>query len=98
MRAGGEFFTKPGDPAQRRYEAPAGILGGGPVHLVGPQRLVATLGGVSAEDAGRRFGYSKATMYQMASDLRAGRISFFASSKPGPKGPRKILTLRERDR
>src|SRR6266852_3132879 len=80
MRAGGEFFTKPGDPAQRRYEALRAY----------------EVDGASAEDAGRRFGYSKATMYQMASDLRAGRISFFASSKPGPKGPRKILTLRER--
>src|SRR5437588_3800732 len=32
----------------------------------------------------------------MASDLRAGRSSFFASSQPGPKGPRKIGSLRER--
>src|SRR2546427_342630 len=80
MRAGAEFFTKPGDPAQRRYEALRAY----------------EVDGASAEEAGARFGYSKATMYQMASDLRAGRISFFASSKPGPKGPRKILTIRER--
>src|SRR5205823_7526584 len=80
MRAGAEFFTKPADPAQRRYEALRAY----------------EVDGASAEEAGARFGYSKATMYQMASDLRAGRISFFASSKPGPKGPRKIGTLRER--
>ena len=80
MRAGAGFFTKPADPAQRRYEALRAY----------------EVDGASAEEAGVRFGYSKATMYQMASDLRAGRISFFASSKPGPKGPRKILTLRER--
>jgi hypothetical protein len=35
-------------------------------------------------------------MYQMATDLRAGRCEFFVSSKPGPKGPRKTATLRER--
>src|SRR2546423_5971388 len=80
MRAGAEFFTKPADPAQRRYEALRAY----------------EVDGEPAEVAGARFGYSKATMYQMASDLRAGRISFFASSKPGPKGPRKIGTLRER--
>src|SRR3989441_7150459 len=80
MRAGAGFFTKPADPAQRRYEALRAY----------------EVDGASAEEAGVRFGYSKATTYQMASDLRAGRISFFASSKPGPKGPRKILTLRER--
>ena len=80
MRAGAGFFTKPADPAQRRYEALRAY----------------EVDGASAEEAGVRFGYSKATMYQMASDLRAGRISFFASSKPGPKGPRKVLSLRER--
>src|SRR5205085_2036473 len=80
MRAGAEFFAKPADPGQRRYEALRAY----------------EVDGASAEEAGARFGYSKATMYQMASDLRAGRISFFASSKPGPKGPRKIGTLRER--
>jgi len=35
-------------------------------------------------------------MYQMATDLRAGKATFFVSSKPGPKGPRKTVTLRER--
>ncbi|MGH8930238.1 MAG: hypothetical protein ACRDZO_06280 [Egibacteraceae bacterium] len=31
----------------------------------------------------------------MAADLRAGKTTFFRTSKPGPKGPRQTLTLRE---
>jgi hypothetical protein len=58
-----------------------------------------------AGEVGPRFGYSPAVVHQMASELRAGRVEFFASSKPGPKGPRKsgrvrdrVLELRARDR
>ncbi|MFN2502808.1 MAG: hypothetical protein ABR540_00970, partial [Acidimicrobiales bacterium] len=80
MRAGAEYFTSPAEPAQRRYEALRAYL----------------LDGEPAEVAGARFGYSKATTYQMAAELRAGKASFFASSKPGPKGPRQTATLRER--
>src|SRR5882672_271700 len=80
MRSGSEFFTSPGDPAQRRYEALRAYL----------------VEGEPAEVAGARFGYSKTTMYQMTTDLRAGKIQFFVSSKPGPKGPRKTASLRER--
>src|SRR5438309_372713 len=80
MRSGSEFFTSPGDPAQRRYEALRAYL----------------VEGEPAEVAGARFGYSKATMYQMTTDLRAGKFQFFVSSKPGPKGPRKTASLRER--
>src|SRR5713226_6114795 len=80
MRPGAEFFTAPADPAQRRYEALRDYF----------------VGGEPAEVVGERFGYSAATMYQMATDLRAGRASFFVSSKPGPKGPRKTASLRER--
>src|SRR5947199_10239480 len=72
MRAGAEYFASPGEPAQRRYEALR-------AYLVDDE---------PAEAAGARFGYSKATMYQMAAELRAGRTGFFVSSKPGPKGPR----------
>jgi hypothetical protein len=53
-------------PAQRRYEALRAYL----------------LEGCSAADAGARFGYSPATMHQMAAELRSGRLSLFASSKP----------------
>ena len=35
-------------------------------------------------------------MHQLAAELRAGRTSFFRSSKPGPKGPRKTHTVRDR--
>jgi transposase len=80
MRPGGEYFTSPDDPAQRRYEALRAYF----------------VDGESAEEAGVRFGYSRATVYQMATDLRAGTVGFFVSSKPGPKGPRKTATLRDR--
>lgn len=79
MRPGAEYFTSPGEPAQRRYEALRAYL----------------VDGEAAEVAGERFGYSKATMYQMAAELRAGRAGFFVSSKPGPKGPRQTATLRD---
>lgn len=80
MRRGAEYFTSPAEPAQRRYEALR-------AYLVDEEAAAA---------AGGRFGYSKATMYQMAAELRAGRSEFFVSSKPGPKGPRQTLALRDR--
>ena len=43
-----------------------------------------------------RFGYSTSTLHQLAAELRAGRTEFFVSSKPGPKGPRKTHTIRDR--
>ena len=80
MRTGAEYFTSPRVPAQRRYEAIRAYL----------------VDGEPAEVAGQRFGYSKATIYQMAAELRGGEIEFFVSSKPGPKGPRQTATLRDR--
>ena len=50
----------------------------------------------SAEEVGARFGYTPATVHQLAAELRAGRTSFFRSSKPGPKGPHKTHTVRDR--
>ena len=73
MRAGAEYFLEPSLPAQRRYEA---------------LRAYFVEGAPAAEVAGR-FGYSTATVHQLAAELRAGRTEFFRSSKPGPKGPRK---------
>jgi transposase len=52
--------------------------------------------GLSADEVGRRYGYSRATVYQLARELRAGRAEFFRSSKPGPKGPRKAGRVRSR--
>ena len=89
MRSGGAYFTEPTEPVQRRYEALRAYF----------------VEELSAAEVGARFGYSQANVHQMASELRAGKAEFFASSKPGPKGPRtsarirgRVLELRARDR
>ncbi|MCA1698606.1 MAG: hypothetical protein LC790_06760, partial [Actinobacteria bacterium] len=58
-----------------------------------------------AAEVAERFGYSTATVNQLAAELRAGRTEFFRSSKPGPRGPRKsgrirdkVIALRAEDR
>jgi hypothetical protein len=80
VRAGAEYFLEPGEPAQRRYEALRRYF----------------VDDAPAEEVGTRFGYSPATVHQLAAELRSGRTSFFRSSKPGPKGPRKTHTVRDR--
>ena len=80
MRPGAEYFISPAEPLQRRYEALRWYF----------------VEGASAPEVGRRFGYSPATVAQLASELRAGRTEFFRSSKPGPKGPRKSGKVRDR--
>jgi len=80
MRVGSEFFTSPTEPLQRRYEALRS-------YFVEEE---------TAEAVAERFGYSPATVHQLASELRAGRTEFFRSSKPGPKGPRKSATVRDK--
>ena len=80
MRSGAEYFLEPAEPVQRRYEALRCYF----------------VDQASAEEVGARFGYSPATVHQLAAELRAGRSSFFRSSKPGPKGPRKTHTVRDR--
>ena len=89
MRDGAEFFTQPGNAAQRRYEALRAYF----------------VDEASAVQVADRFGYSTASVHQMASLLRAGRMEFFADTKPGPKGPHKagrvrdrVLALRAQDR
>jgi transposase len=79
MRSGGEYFSEPAEAAQRRYEALR-------YYFVEEAR---------AEQVAARFGYSPATVHQLAAELRAGRTDFFRSSKPGPKGPRKTTTVRD---
>ena len=89
MRAGAEYFLTPAEPAQRRYEALRAYF----------------LEALTASEVAARFGYSPANVHQMASELRGGRAAFFASSKPGPKGPHKatgrirdqVLALRAKD-
>jgi transposase len=80
MRPGGEYFTEPREPAQRRYEAIRAYF----------------VEGLSAAEVAARFGYSPQVVHQLASELRAGRAQFFVSGKPGPKGPRKTGRIRER--
>ena len=73
MREGAEYFTEPGGAAQRRYEALRAYF----------------LDEMPAAEVADRFGYSTASVHQMATLLRKGRLNLFAESRPGPKGPRK---------
>jgi len=66
MRAGAEYFLEPGAPAQRRYEALRCYF----------------VEQASAVEVGSRFGYSPATVHQLAAELRSGRTEFFRSAKP----------------
>lgn len=88
MRAGAEFFTEPSGSAQRRYEAMR-------AYFVDEQPAAAVAD---------QFGYSTASVHQMATLLRSGRMRLFADARPGPKGPTKatgpvrdkVLALRAR--
>ncbi len=81
MREGAEYFTEPAGPAQRRYEALRAYF----------------LDEMPAAEVADRFGYSTATVHQMATLLRKGKLALFAEARPGPKGPRKATgTLRAR--
>src|SRR5216684_3860716 len=73
MREGAEYFTAPAGPAQRRYEALRAYF----------------LDEMPAAEVADRFGYSTASVHQMATLLRKGRLALFAGARPGPKGPRK---------
>ena len=73
MRAGAEYFTAPAGAAQRRYEALRAYF----------------LEQMPAAEVADRFGYSTASVHQMATLLRKGRLALFTENKPGPKGPRK---------
>jgi hypothetical protein len=80
MMAGIEYFLEPSVPAQRRYEALRAYI----------------VEGVPGAEVAQPFGYSTSTLHQLAAELRAGRSEFFRSSKPGPRGPRKAHTIRDR--
>src|ERR671910_1925168 len=68
-RPGGEFFARPTDPTQRRYEALRAYL-----HQ-----------GLPAAEVARRFGYATDTLHGMVREFRGGRRDFFVVAKPGPK-------------
>ena len=76
-----EYFTSPGIAAQRRYEALRAYF----------------VDDVPAAEVADRFGYSTASVHQMATLLRKGNLRMFTETRPGPKGPRTITgTVRER--
>jgi hypothetical protein len=73
MRTGAEFFTQPSGSAQRRYEAMRAYF----------------VDEWPAAQVADQFGYSTASVHQMATLVRSGRMRLFADAKPGPKGPTK---------
>src|SRR6266852_6374011 len=73
MRDGAGYFTAPAGAAQRRYEA---------LRAYFTEEM-------PASEVADRFGYSTASVHQMATLLRKGRLALFAETRPGPKGPRK---------
>ena len=73
MRAGADYFIRPDGPSQRRYEA---------LRAYFTQEM-------PAAEVADRFGYSTASVHQMATLLRTGKLAPFVEAKPGPKGPRK---------
>jgi transposase len=81
LRSGAEYFTHPGGAGQRRYEALRAYF----------------VEEASAAEIADRFGYSTASVHQLATLLRTGKLAPFAEVKPGPKGPRKATgELREK--
>jgi transposase len=68
-RPGAERFAAPSEPNQRRYEALRAYF----------------VDGESAAAVAARFGYTAATVETLVRDWRAGRLSLFASSRPGPR-------------
>src|SRR2546429_9835901 len=72
MRPGSGYFLRPAGASQRRYEALRAYF----------------VEEMPASEVADRFGYSTASVDQMATVLRAGRMSLFAAARPGPKRPR----------
>ncbi len=75
MREGAESFMAPAGAAQCRYEALRAYF----------------LDETPAAEVADRFGYSTASVHQMATLLRKGRLALFTATRPGPKGPRKAI-------
>ena len=55
---------------------------------VGAQTIKTDSAGLTAGEVATRFGYSPASVHQMASELRTGSAQYFRSSKPGPRSAR----------
>ena len=77
LRSGAEYFTRPAGAGQRRYEAMRAYF----------------VEEASAADVADRFGYSTASVHQLATLLRGGKLAPFVEVKPGPKGPRKATAV-----
>jgi transposase len=73
MRSGAGYFLTPAGASQRRYEALRAYF----------------VDDMPAAEVADRFGYSTASVHQMATLLRRGKMSLFTDPRPGPKGPRK---------
>ena len=90
LRSGAQYFTAPSGAGQRRYEALRAYF----------------MEEATAAEVADRFGYSTASVHQMATLLRTGKLDPFTETKPGPKGPSKatgdvrdkVLALRAEDR
>lgn len=81
MRPGAEFFTQPVGSAQRQYEAMRAYF----------------IDEWPAARVADQFGYSIASVRQMATLVRAGRMRLFADAKPGHEGTAKATAvLRDR--
>jgi len=69
-----DFFSRPANPNQRRYEALR-------AHL---------FEGLPLQQAAARFGYTPNTLTSLLRDFRAGRLDLFIVPRPGPtSAPRK---------
>jgi transposase len=75
LRPGAEYFTQPASAAQRRYEALRAYF----------------VEQATAAQIADRYGYSTASVHQMATMLRTGKLAMFTQTRPGPKGPRKAV-------
>jgi hypothetical protein len=73
VREGAGYFLRPAGSSQRRYEALRAYF----------------VQDMPAAEVADRFGYSTASVHQMATLLRAGKMTLFTDPRPGPKGPRK---------
>jgi transposase len=80
QRRGAEFFLRPATAPQRQYEALRAYL----------------VDGLGAQEVADRFGYTRQSLYTLCRELRAGRLAFFAPTRPGPKSAPKRDAARQR--
>ncbi len=65
------FFDAPGSAKQRQYEALRAYV----------------LDGLPAKEVAQRFGFSEATVYKLAHQLRSGTLPLFSAPSRGPQKP-----------